>query len=575
MGVDVGDLETVFMKNMPPTPANYIQRAGRAGRRTDSAAYALTFCRLSSHDLNFYRTPEKMIKGHILPPSFKVSNEKIVKRHLNACCLSEFFRLNPLSFSTAGNFLLTNYFDDFRKYVASRPEGMMNILRKSIPLELHNKIDNWLDDLTIEEGSFYDVYVQMKSDINELTLYADELVKNGSPSGLKVAANVQYAINTIKDTDILSFLSRKSILPKYGFPVDSVELLTSPSSYNYGNTSKLRLSRDLSVAISEYAPDCEIIADGKIYKSRYIKLPPNRKHTLIEHQYGICTNPECGSVNTSINRYLATKECRICGSEVENKGSYIIPQYGFVAEQQPKKATTRTPDRTYRGEVHYIGNNSGVTKEFKINDTEISITKTKDDELLVMNRTAFYMCRSCGYSYKSKGGINENNTISKEKHKTSKGTICESKSFDRINLGHNLKTDVAIINISKPFIENQAVSVLYALLEGVSSYYTIERNDISGCLYYTMTNNEIHTVFVLYDTVPGGAGHVSRIASGGNETVVGILKEAYRIVSECSCGGDNGDGACYSCLCNYENQRVHERLNRGLAKKYIEEILGL
>ena len=84
MGVDVGDLETVFMKNMPPSPANYIQRAGRAGRRTDSAAYALTFCRLSSHDLNFYRYPEKMIKGHILPPSFKITNEKIVQRHMNS-----------------------------------------------------------------------------------------------------------------------------------------------------------------------------------------------------------------------------------------------------------------------------------------------------------------------------------------------------------------------------------------------------------------------------------------------------------------------------------------------------------
>ena len=90
-----------------------------------------------------------------------------------------------------------------------------------------------------------------------------------------------------------------------------------------------------------------------------------------------------------------------------------------------------------------------------------------------------------------------------------------------------------------------------------------------------MSKGNLHTVFVLYDTVPGGAGHVSRIAVGGNEAVIGILKEAYRIVNEYSCGGENGNGACYSCLCNYENQRVHERLNRGMARKYIGKILNI
>lgn len=62
LGVDVGELETVFMKNMPPTPANYVQRAGRAGRRTSSTAYALTYARLASHDFSNFQEPEKMIR---------------------------------------------------------------------------------------------------------------------------------------------------------------------------------------------------------------------------------------------------------------------------------------------------------------------------------------------------------------------------------------------------------------------------------------------------------------------------------------------------------------------------------
>ena len=54
MGIDIGGLENVFMRNVPPTPANYVQRAGRAGRRKDSSAYVLTYCGTSSHDYTYF-----------------------------------------------------------------------------------------------------------------------------------------------------------------------------------------------------------------------------------------------------------------------------------------------------------------------------------------------------------------------------------------------------------------------------------------------------------------------------------------------------------------------------------------
>lgn len=572
MGVDVGDLETVFMKNMPPTPANYIQRAGRAGRRTDSAAYALTFCRLSSHDLNFYRTPEKMIRGHILPPSFSVTNEKIIKRHVNACCFSAFFRIYPESFSDVETFFMGEYYKMFIRYIKSGDKMLLDTLYASVPVSMHNHIKEWLDNLVSKDGDLHIVYEQTMDDINQLNDSLNSFIENDTEKGYYSAGNVKNAIRTIKETNILTYLSRKSILPKYGFPVDSVELQTSPSSYDYIRSSKLRLSRDLSIAIAEYAPDSEVIADGRIYTSRYVKLPPRKDHTLLTYQYSVCQNPECGCINTSLKQEEVYGKCRICGSEVENEGTFVIPAYGFVSELKPKKAATRKPERTYRGDVHYIGNSSGKIETFEIGETSISVTKTIDDELLVLNNTAFYICPVCGYAYRQKKGINENKQFTEKRHRKPNGSLCNGKSFNRQFLGHKLKTDVAIINISQPFETDQALSVLYALLEGVSSYYSIERSDISGCLHCSYENRKLHTTFVLYDTVPGGAGHMARIAEGGKDAMIGILKEAYKVVAECTCGGENGDGACYSCLCNYENQKYHDKLNRGKAKSYIEKI---
>src|SRR5690606_25664140 len=60
LGVDVGDLQSVVMRNMPPKTANYVQRAGRAGRRAASAALVVTYANRSAHDLAQYQDPRAM-----------------------------------------------------------------------------------------------------------------------------------------------------------------------------------------------------------------------------------------------------------------------------------------------------------------------------------------------------------------------------------------------------------------------------------------------------------------------------------------------------------------------------------
>lgn len=85
LGVDVGDLETVFLRDVPPTPANYAQRAGRAGRSKDASAFVMTYAKLSSHDFHFFEQPLDMIEGKIYPPSFTLEIRNSLPTHLFRC----------------------------------------------------------------------------------------------------------------------------------------------------------------------------------------------------------------------------------------------------------------------------------------------------------------------------------------------------------------------------------------------------------------------------------------------------------------------------------------------------------
>ncbi|RIK27504.1 MAG: hypothetical protein DCC55_39380, partial [Chloroflexi bacterium] len=142
LGVDVGDLQTVLMRNVPPTTANYVQRAGRAGRRTDSVAFVLTFAQRRSHDLTFFSQPERMVAGRVDPPVVVIENEKIVRRHLHSVFLAAFFRwasdLHQRLFNTAGDFCEAEPGqvpgpELLRTFAASHPEPLRDALLRIVP----------------------------------------------------------------------------------------------------------------------------------------------------------------------------------------------------------------------------------------------------------------------------------------------------------------------------------------------------------------------------------------------------------------------------------------------------------
>ncbi len=110
MGIDLGDLQAVTMNNVPPTVANYRQRAGRAGRRTSGTAFILTWASDRPHDQAYYDEPPEIISGKVNVPSLMLENEMILRRHVNAILLSQFLRyrkrngIEPTKLTFSGDF---------------------------------------------------------------------------------------------------------------------------------------------------------------------------------------------------------------------------------------------------------------------------------------------------------------------------------------------------------------------------------------------------------------------------------------------------------------------------------------
>ena len=579
LGVDVGDLRAIFMRNVPPSTANYTQRAGRVGRRAGKPGYAITFARLRPHDIAHFDDPAKIIAGDTRVPVCYLDNSAIAIRHVFAVAMSEFFR----DASERGKDYSHDYNDfmdlsveepnglrELRDFLAEQPASisrqLAGIIPQDLPVAEEIGVESWSwvsklvakpnEDEGVEGGRLPLTHILKHADFARV----QEGIEAVKEEDEYRASNLMRSLGALKREKTISILAENGILPKYGFPTDLVELHL-PAIEQSVEENRLSLSRGMRQAIREYAPGSEVVAGKTLWKSVGIKKP--RGQELRIRRYGKC--PECGAFVWPIENYNDFGECPVCHTEFKLERRMLIPSYGFVGESIDKGVGLHKPRAKGYSNVYFSQHwpHEAVLVPIQLDGGRVYKRYAGNGQLCVLNapKMGFQVCDYCN------GAAVGGEAIKHAYWCERSGRTPHISSYNA--LGASFVSDVLelIIEIdSAPYAEKEDwEAVMWALFTAAASILEIPETELGGTLY----ENEMHSTSVMiYDDVPGGAGHANQLSDRVEE----LIEEAYRVVDgHCGCGDET---CCYGCIANYYNQMKQAKLSRGAAKRILGALLG-
>ena len=605
MGVDIGEVVAVLCRNVPPTPANYVQRAGRAGRRSGDKALVVTFTRKRSHDAQFAADPKRLIQGHVPVPIINLENYDLVRRHIYALALSEYLRLKNLPGDKVISFFgLTDegYVPsiDFIEWLRTRPDSVkLNIEKLGLPNNTLTRLGindwSWVELLSTADGNDRGAWLKsieemFNSEDKALEEWINELIRELSAptsQSKKTSDRLTQAITVrenLKNRQLVELLANGGILPKYGFPVDVATLTPGYKSQQSGRGVGLELSRDLSLALTEYSPGSQVVAGGKLLTSEGVKKPSHIDFGSLRwisitcdscgwffHKRAPFSDVPDGSLPTS---------CGNCGIDIpqDKKRHFIEPRFGFIASIDTKSAGSKSRPRKLASAKTYLSTASGDDANWQILQGGLAKSVSRDARLLTLSNSSYWFCSTCGFAKPVPSRTARASAPTAKHTDPRREQDCTStRPLVRTTFGHEYVTDVLRMKFNletlpkcicgDPLCLGALESAAAAIVSGAVRTLGVASFDLNSAVNSKDRFNE-HRLMI-FDTTPGGAG----LAQALNERLEEVLDAALRLASNCQ--DCTADSSCYSCIRTYGNQWRHEHLTRQSARDVLTCILEL
>ncbi|MGT2458964.1 helicase-related protein [Cupriavidus basilensis] len=604
MGVDIGGVSAVVMNNVPPHPANYLQRAGRAGRRSEARSIAYTLCKADPHNQRAFREPKWPFITAIPAPGITLSSERIVQRHVNSMLLGMYLLAlgntgtdrTKLSLKWFYGGDETSTCSRFVGWLRSTPEGLKERvadITRGTGLAAR-PLESIIEDAI---ATLESIQSRWSTEHQNLT----QLLASAADAPYKKALG--FELKRHEDEYLLRDMAARTFLPGYGFPTDVVNLNT----YNVEDfkervrqrdeksrednifTSKEQPTRGLDVAIREYAPGAQIVIDGRVYRSAGIGLHWHSGGAINEAQkFDIAWRcAHCGTTGVTENAYSNSSNirCTRCASPIHaSERKLVLRPSGFVTDFY--EPTT---------------NDLSTQKFIKVAPPRIQL----DGETLALpdgrcghlnfghNGSVFYhssgehengyaLCLACdrAESMTQSGEVPASlrpdkqhrpvgGTKGSHKEKTCLGTSVKAG----IHLGYHTATDVLEFVLRSPttgewLSDSQedgiiATTLAVALRDAIADEIGVASTEMGfgTRLERDISTGRVRSVIQLFDQVSGGAGFVLTALP----QVIGLLTQAaHKLRCPADC-----ENVCSSCLASQDSRVEQEELDRHAAMRWL------
>jgi len=623
LGVDISSLNTVYMRNVPPTPANYAQRSGRAGR-AGQPALVITYCASQSpHDQYYFRDPVRMVHGQVNAPTLDLANLELVKSHMHAIWLAEtgkrlgnsvrdLLDMNqpetlPIAVEIASDLDKT----EAKRRAHERGLSVLSMLADELtPRNAPWYNEHWAESVFQRAYLEFDRALQRWRDLYRATARAIELnfkIENNPAASERERREAQQRHNEArKQRDLLlagdsafnsdfytyRYLASQGFLPGYNFP--RLPLLAYLPARRGSIARESFLSRPRFLALSEFGPYSLIYHEGSQYRVTKALLTVTGQDQIVEGARlpteiaRLC--PSCGYGHFRSQR--DADRCVSCGASLadakEVKNLYRIEN---VSTRREERITANEEERVRQGYEMQ------TTLQFAEAEGKLqmitSIVEDADGPLLEMQYGPAATVWRMNFGWRRRkekaiqgfmmnpvtghwlGGVDDGSGESTAEDDAPPDRTPPQRIVPYVEDRRNI-----LIVRPHPMLGALKVTTFttlqYALKRGIEAVYQLEESELVA---EPLPTRDKRLSILLFEAAEGGAGVLTRLATEP-DALARVAARALEIlhfkappagqawnpkslVEELD---DSGmpycEAGCYRCLLSYYNQPDHTLIDR-------------